>query len=57
MGKGYQVHPDAFAMLQTLLTDPLRAVQEIIRSKGKGGAVILVEDVIQFVGPERQAWK
>ena len=50
MGKGYQIHPDAFTLLQDLETDPLRAVQEIIKLKGKAATVILLEDVKNFIG-------
>src|SRR5438105_4256688 len=50
--RGYQIHPDAFAMLKGLETDVLRAVQEIIRAKTKKKeAVILVDDIKTFLNP------
>ena len=33
VGKGFQIHPDAFAMLKGLNADVLKTVQEIIRSR------------------------
>jgi DNA polymerase II small subunit len=41
--KGYQIHPEAFAMLKGLETDVLKAVQDIIRQKKT--KMIVVEDI------------
>lgn len=51
--KGYQIHPDAFAMLKGLETDALKAVQEIIKQKKKT-KMILVDDIKCIVNPARQ---
>ncbi|AIF82169.1 archaeal DNA polymerase II, small subunit/DNA polymerase delta, subunit B [Candidatus Nitrososphaera evergladensis SR1] len=51
--KGYQIHPDAFAMLKGLETDVLKAVQEIIKQK-KQTKMIVVDDVKNVVNPGRQ---
>lgn len=48
--KGYQIHPDAFAMLKNLETDMLKAVQDIIRQKPRS-SVILIDDVKGLLGP------
>ena len=52
MGKGYQVHPEAFAVLAGM-TDALLAVQEIIKNKTRSNSptTILVEDVRNFIDP------
>jgi DNA polymerase II small subunit len=51
--KGFQIHPDAFAMLKGLQGDPLKAVQEIIKQKRSGNAVIVIDDVKVLIAPER----
>lgn len=48
--KGYQIHPDAFAMLKGLEGDLLKAVQEIIKQK-KQTRMILVEDIKGLLAP------
>lgn len=48
--KGYQIHPDAFAMLKGLETDVLKAVQEIIKQK-KQTKMIVVDDIKNVVNP------
>lgn len=50
--KGYQIHPDAFAMLKGLEGDLLKAVQEIIRQK-KQTKMILVEDIKGLFAPQQ----
>src|ERR1051325_6576200 len=44
---GYQVHPDAFAMLKGLDTDILKIIQDIIKMKTKQNenSLIVVEDI------------
>ncbi len=49
--KGYQIHPDAFAMLKGLQGDLLKAVQEIIRQKKSGSSVIVIDDVKGLIAP------
>lgn len=49
--KGYQVHPDAFAILKSLQGDLLKAMQEIIRQKKSGSAVIVVDDLKGLISP------
>ena len=49
--KGYQVHPEAFAMLKGLETDVLKAVQEIIKQKKSKNSVIVVEDIKSLLDP------
>ncbi|HEU4985232.1 MAG TPA: DNA-directed DNA polymerase II small subunit [Nitrososphaera sp.] len=51
--KGYQIHPDAFAMLKGLETDALKAIQEIIKQK-KQTKMIVVDDIKSIVNPGRQ---
>lgn len=51
--KGYQIHPDAFAMLKGLETDVLKAVQDIIRQKKT--KMIVVEDIKGFLNPQSMA--
>ncbi|MEM3159784.1 MAG: DNA-directed DNA polymerase II small subunit [Nitrososphaera sp.] len=53
--KGYQIHPDAFAMLKGLQGDLLKAVQDIIRQKKSGSPVIVVDDVKGLIAPESAA--
>ena len=47
ISKGYQIHPDAFAMLKGLETDILGIIQDIIkvRVSSKDNSIILVEDI------------
>lgn len=49
--KGYQIHPDAFAMLKGLQGDLLKAVQDIIKQKKSGSPVIVVDDVKGLIAP------
>lgn len=49
--KGYQIHPDAFAMLKSLQGDLLKVVQDVIKQKKSGGPVIVVDDVEGLMGP------
>ncbi len=52
--KGFQIHPDAFAMLKGLDTDVLKTVQEIIKSKRPSkNAVILVDDIKGLLNPKK----
>jgi len=54
VSKGFQVHPDAFAMLKALETDVLKTVQEIIKSKKPAkNAVILVDDIKSLLSPKK----
>ncbi|WP_415281016.1 hypothetical protein [Candidatus Nitrososphaera sp. FF02] len=48
--KGYQIHPDAFAMLKGLEGDLLKAVQDIIKQK-KQTKMIFVEDIKGLLAP------
>lgn len=50
--KGYQIHPDAFAMLKGLQTDVLKTVQEIIKQKKAKNSVIVVDDVKNLMHPK-----
>jgi DNA polymerase II small subunit len=52
--KGYQVHPDAFAMLKGLDNDVLKIVQDIIKVKikQKENSLIMVDDVKNHINPE-----
>ena len=53
--KGFQIHPDAFAMLKGLDTDVLKTVQEIIKSKRSSkNPVILVEDIKGLLNPKKE---
>lgn len=54
ISKGYQIHPDAFAMLKGLDIDILKAVQDIVRIKvrQKGASFILVEDIKNLINTE-----
>ncbi len=49
--KGYQIHPDAFAMLKGLQGDLLKAVEGIIRQKKSGSSVIVIDDVKGLIAP------
>ncbi|MEM3094075.1 MAG: metallophosphoesterase, partial [Nitrososphaera sp.] len=55
VSKGFQIHPDAFAMLKGLESaDVLKTVQEIIKSKKPSkNAVILVEDIKGLLSPKK----
>jgi DNA polymerase II small subunit len=53
--KGFQIHPDAFAMLKGLDVDVVKAVQEIIKLKKQSkNSVILVDDIKSLIGPKRE---
>jgi DNA polymerase II small subunit len=53
--KGFQIHPDAFAMLKGLDIDVLKIVQQIIRMKKPSkNAVIVVDDIKSLVEPKEQ---
>jgi DNA polymerase II small subunit len=53
--KGFQIHPDAFAMLKGLDVDVLKIVQEIIKMKNPSrNTVIVVDDIKSLVGPTKQ---
>lgn len=53
---GYQVHPDAFAMLKGLDTDILKIIQDIIKMKikQKENSLIVVEDIKIHINPENK---
>lgn len=52
--KGFQIHPDAFAMLKGLDADVLKTVQEIIKFKRPSkNAVILVDDIKGLLNPKK----
>jgi DNA polymerase II small subunit len=54
VSKGFQIHPDAFAMLKVLETDVLKTVQDIIKSKKPAkNAVILVDDIKSLLSPNK----
>ena len=50
---GYQMHPDAFAMLKGLDTDILKVVQDIIKmkSKQKQNSLIIIDDIKKLINP------
>jgi DNA polymerase II small subunit len=52
--KGYQIHPDAFAMLKGLDNDVVKIVQDIIKTKikQKENSLIMVDDVKNYINPE-----
>jgi DNA polymerase II small subunit len=53
--KGFQIHPDAFAMLKGLDVDVLKIVQQIIKMKKPSrNAVIVVDDIKSLVEPTKQ---
>ena len=54
---GYQVHPDAFAMLKGLDTDILKIVQDIIKMKAKQNenSLIVVEVIKNHLNPMNKA--
>lgn len=52
--KGFQIHPDAFAMLKGLDVDVLQTVKEIIKSKKPSkNAVILMDDIKNLLSPNK----
>lgn len=54
ISKGFQIHPDAFAMLKGLDANVLQTVKEIIKSKKPAkNAVILVDDIKGLLGPKK----
>jgi DNA polymerase II small subunit len=52
--RGFQIHPDAFAMLKGLEVDVLETIKEIIKTK-KQSSVILVDDIKGMIGPKTVA--
>jgi DNA polymerase II small subunit len=53
--KGFQIHPNAFAMLKGLDVDVLKIIQEIIKiKKSTKNAVIVVEDIKTLLEPKKQ---
>jgi DNA polymerase II small subunit len=54
---GYQVHPDAFAMLKGLDIDILKVIQDIIKVKTKQNenSLIIVEDIKNHLNPMNRA--
>jgi DNA polymerase II small subunit len=54
ISKGYQIHPDAFAMLKGLDIDTLKVVQDIvkIKIKHKQNSSIVVEDIKNLINTE-----
>jgi DNA polymerase II small subunit len=54
ISKGFQIHPDAFAMLKGLDSNVLQTVKEIIKSKKPAkNAVILVDDIRGLLSPKK----
>src|ERR1041384_8796344 len=56
ISNGYQVHPDAFAMLKGLNTDILKIIQDIIKIKikQKQNSLIVVDDIKIHINPENK---
>ena len=53
ISKGFQIHPDAFAMLKGLDANVLQTVKDIIKSKKPSkNAVILVDDIRGLLSPK-----
>ena len=52
--RGFQIHPDAFAMLKGLEVDVLETIKEIIKTK-KQSSVIFVDDIKSMIGPKTAA--
>src|SRR5262245_21465179 len=53
--KGFQIHPDAFALLKELEANVLHTVKEIIKSKNPSrNGVIMVEDIKDLLGPNKE---
>jgi DNA polymerase II small subunit len=54
--KGFQIHPDAFAMLKGLNTDVVAIIKEIIKVKKQSkNFVILVDDIKNQIGLKKAA--
>ncbi|MGI0049858.1 MAG: DNA-directed DNA polymerase II small subunit [Nitrososphaera sp.] len=54
ISKGFQIHPDAFAMLKGLDTNVLQTVKEIIKAKKPAkNAVIVVDDIKGLLSPKK----
>ena len=54
ISKGFQIHPDAFAMLKGLDANVLQTVKEIIKSKKPSkNSVILVDDIKGLLSPKK----
>jgi DNA polymerase II small subunit len=52
--KGFQIHPNAFAMLKGLDIDVLKIIQEIIKiKKTTKSGVILVDDIKNLIEPKK----
>jgi len=47
--KGYQIHPDAFAMLKNLEINASEIIGDIIRTKRKGDTLIVLEDIQNII--------
>lgn len=45
ISKGYQIHPDAFAMLKNLEFNASEIIEDIIKIKQKGDTLIILEDI------------
>jgi DNA polymerase II small subunit len=57
ISKGYQIHPDAFALLKGLDFDILKIIQDIIKKKSKQqneNSLILVEDIKNIINSEKK---
>ncbi|HXV46147.1 MAG TPA: DNA-directed DNA polymerase II small subunit [Nitrososphaera sp.] len=55
ISKGFQIHPDAFAMLKGLDANVLQTVKEIIKSKKPSkNTVILVDDIRGLLSPKKE---
>ncbi|MDQ3727101.1 MAG: DNA-directed DNA polymerase II small subunit [Thermoproteota archaeon] len=53
--KGFQIHPNAFAMLKSLDVDVLKIIQEIIKmKKPTKNTVIVVDDIKTLLEPKKQ---
>jgi DNA polymerase II small subunit len=49
ISKGYQIHPDAFAMLKSLEMDASKIIEDIIKIKQKADTLIVVEDIKNII--------
>ena len=49
ISKGYQIHPDAFAMLKNLEINASEIIGDIIRTKQKGDTLIVLEDIQNII--------
>lgn len=45
ISKGYQIHPDAFAMLKNLKINASEIIEDIIKIKQKGDTLIVLKDI------------